>query len=892
MQLEKSFYYKFCLKALILLLFVAFNLRNASAQVKVIDHKLAKKETLYKLSVLYRTEIDSIMHWNKLSSTRVSEGALIKILDYNKLKLEEFVYNQYVYDIEAKKAEKAQVQQRFNDKFSALEQRKTAINVSMPLAMQEFFEIAKIKKSCLDSLFLMFGKIDQEMESLYSEKAEIEEDIKMKYAQQYIDQGYATSLKVRENRLSFPNTEMQDVAFLAKEVELKGEDYLKENEELAKVSAQKDFEEQKQWERGEKARQDLLAKELKEQEKQSKKEAEANRKELAAWKEENEAKKAVEIKTKEEAAITLKNEQIKAIQEKDEMEAENAAIQERKVEENRKELALANQMELDKLAKEKLGAQKKAEAEMSEDDFKISQMQNEFAAMEAVVKQVELISTPQETPSELSSAEALIIQKELDLIAMAEAKQRAKEADMAAKAKKQEELDQKEAKVDNEVAVVRQVALISTPQEIPSELSSAEALVIQKELDLIAMAEAKQRAKEADMAAKAKKQEGLDQKEAKVHKEEAVVKQVALISTPQETPSELSSAEALVIQKELDLIAMADAKQQAKEANRAAKADKEETKWQEKLAKDSISKLPQKKPIEGDSGKDPDVLIFDVGFEADQDTSSKKYQKQQAKLSKEFQVEVDSSKVTRSFTVDEVVIKKSKKTGKFKMGDKVDAIGIDKSRFFLSRAIMEIDKGNYKKAIEYSDKSIDLNPNYTEAYMLKGDIMASFGYFDKAYNQYEKANTVDSRIPQLHYNMGNCLIYMGKKEKALEKMGEAISIDPNYILAYSGRSSLLIDMKEYASALNDYNTILEINKYFYPALKGRGLAYLNLGQYPEAIKDFNQLLEYDKEDPSIYYHRGIAKMYLSEIYGACMDFLTSSERGYLEANKAINKYCD
>ena len=823
MQLEKSFYYKFCLKALILLLFVAFNLRNASAQVKVIDHKLAKKETLYKLSVLYRTEIDSIMHWNKLSSTRVSEGALIKILDYNKLKLEEFVYNQYVYDIEAKKAEKAQVQQRFNDKFSALEQRKTAINVSMPLAMQEFFEIAKIKKSCLDSLFLMFGKIDQEMESLYSEKAEIEEDIKMKYAQQYIDQGYATSLKVRENRLSFPNTEMQDVAFLAKEVELKGEDYLKENEELAKVSAQKDFEEQKQWERGEKARQDLLAKELKEQEKQSKKEAEANRKELAAWKEENEAKKAVEIKTKEEAAITLKNEQIKAIQEKDEMEAENAAIQERKVEENRKELALANQMELDKLAKEKLGAQKKAEAEMSEDDFKISQMQNEFAAMEAVVKQVELISTPQETPSELSSAEALIIQKELDLIAMAEAKQRAKEADMAAKAKKQEELDQKEAKVDNEVAVVRQVALISTPQEIPSELSSAEALVIQKELDLIAMA---------------------------------------------------------------------DAKQQAKEANRAAKADKEETKWQEKLAKDSISKLPQKKPIEGDSGKDPDVLIFDVGFEADQDTSSKKYQKQQAKLSKEFQVEVDSSKVTRSFTVDEVVIKKSKKTGKFKMGDKVDAIGIDKSRFFLSRAIMEIDKGNYKKAIEYSDKSIDLNPNYTEAYMLKGDIMASFGYFDKAYNQYEKANTVDSRIPQLHYNMGNCLIYMGKKEKALEKMGEAISIDPNYILAYSGRSSLLIDMKEYASALNDYNTILEINKYFYPALKGRGLAYLNLGQYPEAIKDFNQLLEYDKEDPSIYYHRGIAKMYLSEIYGACMDFLTSSERGYLEANKAINKYCD
>lgn len=99
-------------------------------------------------------------------------------------------------------------------------------------------------------------------------------------------------------------------------------------------------------------------------------------------------------------------------------------------------------------------------------------------------------------------------------------------------------------------------------------------------------------------------------------------------------------------------------------------------------------------------------------------------------------------------------------------------------------------------------------------------------------------------------------------------------------------------MKDYQSALNDYNVILKINKYFYPALKGRGIAHINLEMYREAILDFNQLLEFDNTDPSIYYHRGLAKMYLSEIYGACMDFLMSSERGYLEAEKAIKKYCD
>ena len=75
-------------------------------------------------------------------------------------------------------------------------------------------------------------------------------------------------------------------------------------------------------------------------------------------------------------------------------------------------------------------------------------------------------------------------------------------------------------------------------------------------------------------------------------------------------------------------------------------------------------------------------------------------------------------------------------------------------------------------------------------------------------------------------------------------------------------------------------------------MKGRGIAHLNLGNYDDAIRDFNQLLEFDMEDASIYYHRGMAKMYKSEVYGACMDFLSASENGYSEANKAINKYCE
>ena len=338
---------------------------------------------------------------------------------------------------------------------------------------------------------------------------------------------------------------------------------------------------------------------------------------------------------------------------------------------------------------------------------------------------------------------------------------------------------------------------------------------------------------------------------------------------------------------EQELAAMEAAKKKAKEGNDAKIP--EEVTAELKKNKNKFKKETEEEEIE--------TLIFDVSFEENRDTTSKKYKKQQEKLEKEIALVEesllkDSIKVAKSITVKAITVQESKKKKKLKMGDEVDEVRQEKARFFLSRAKMEIDKGNFKNALDYTSKSLDLNPNYTEAYMLKADMLASLAYYDKAYDNYEKANMLDNTIPQLHYNMGNCLIFLDRKQEALAKMGDAIKVDPEYILAYAGRSALYIELKKYRSALNDYNKILEINKYFYPALKGRGVAQLNLGNYEDAIRDFNELLEYEPEDASVYYNRGMAKMYLSKIYGACMDFLSASERGYGEADKAMRKYCD
>ncbi|MCB9227622.1 MAG: tetratricopeptide repeat protein [Chitinophagales bacterium] len=317
---------------------------------------------------------------------------------------------------------------------------------------------------------------------------------------------------------------------------------------------------------------------------------------------------------------------------------------------------------------------------------------------------------------------------------------------------------------------------------------------------------------------------------------------------------------------------------------------KKETSKKEKKNKKETVEKQEEKGIDNNTGYDLEYLDF--SNEVAPDTSSNKYKKEQAKLSKKLKLEESNEEFDKTVMIEEVAVSYKKKKTKYKIGDEVDEIRQDKAKFFLSRAMLEIDKGNLKKANSYIGKSIDLNPSYTEAYMLNGDLWASLGYYDKALKEYERASITNGRIPQVYYNMGNCYIFLKKKEKAIEMMSLAIDVDSTYVLAYSGRSALYIDKKEYQNALNDYESLLAINKYFYPALKGKGIANFELGNYEEAIIDFNKLIEYEDKDPSIYYHRGMAKVHKGDVYAACMDFLKSSERGYSEADKAIKKYCD
>ncbi|MEI6311023.1 MAG: tetratricopeptide repeat protein [Bacteroidota bacterium] len=240
-------------------------------------------------------------------------------------------------------------------------------------------------------------------------------------------------------------------------------------------------------------------------------------------------------------------------------------------------------------------------------------------------------------------------------------------------------------------------------------------------------------------------------------------------------------------------------------------------------------------------------------------------------------------------TIDKIQNNKSKI--KYKIGDVIKETDLQKSSFLLIRAMKAIDAKDYSTAQNYLNKSLHLNPNYTEAYIMLADMYATFNYYDKAVKEYDKAIITNKSMPILYYNRGSNYLKMNELSKSFTDFNKAIQLDSQYVLALGGRASIYILKKNYKQAIADLTSVIELNAFFSPAYKARAEARLAIGDYKGTIEDCNKFIETNAEDAYVYYQRGMARINEGEFYNSCIDLLKAVELGYTQANLAIKKYC-
>ena len=112
----------------------------------------------------------------------------------------------------------------------------------------------------------------------------------------------------------------------------------------------------------------------------------------------------------------------------------------------------------------------------------------------------------------------------------------------------------------------------------------------------------------------------------------------------------------------------------------------------------------------------------------------------------------------------------------------------------------------------------------------------------KALEFLDKSLQLDQTNPKAYNNRGTAYFNLGQIRQAIEDYDEAIRIDPQYAAAYNNRGIAYYHLAENDKAIQDFNQAIQLQPENVNTYLFRGAAYKNLYQYQQALNDFSQVL--------------------------------------------------
>jgi tetratricopeptide (TPR) repeat protein len=168
------------------------------------------------------------------------------------------------------------------------------------------------------------------------------------------------------------------------------------------------------------------------------------------------------------------------------------------------------------------------------------------------------------------------------------------------------------------------------------------------------------------------------------------------------------------------------------------------------------------------------------------------------------------------------------------------------------------EKNEFMEAILNLNKAIKVDPNYSPAYYLRGNI---------------KDNFDDRHGAMKDYNI------------AVEK-------NPKFADAFFARGNVKMKLQDYYGAIADYSAAILINENYIEAYFNRGKAKQFLLAYEDAINDCTKIIEINAANIDAYYMRGILRINFGDMQNGCLDLSKAGELGDHKAYEVIKEKCN
>ncbi|MFH0701024.1 MAG: tetratricopeptide repeat protein [Candidatus Woesearchaeota archaeon] len=138
------------------------------------------------------------------------------------------------------------------------------------------------------------------------------------------------------------------------------------------------------------------------------------------------------------------------------------------------------------------------------------------------------------------------------------------------------------------------------------------------------------------------------------------------------------------------------------------------------------------------------------------------------------------------------------------------------------------------KAKEHLDKAIELNPNFSQAYNLRGRCFKYLNDYDSALADYLKTIALDDNFGEAWRNAGNAYLYLKKFEEMIPAFDRSIDLMPNSALAFNNRGYGYFVMRQFRLALLDHEKAIQIDPNYAEAHYDKAMALKSLGKVKQA----------------------------------------------------------
>ncbi len=164
--------------------------------------------------------------------------------------------------------------------------------------------------------------------------------------------------------------------------------------------------------------------------------------------------------------------------------------------------------------------------------------------------------------------------------------------------------------------------------------------------------------------------------------------------------------------------------------------------------------------------------------------------------------------------------------------------------------------GDYSRALDCYNRSIDINRTSADAYDNRGLTYYHLNRTSEAIADFTRAIELNNSFAYAYNNRGLARQAAGSSEAALADYTRALSINPKFVVALNNRANTYAALGQSQNALNDLQAALNLEPSSAEAHNNLGSVYVTMNRLDEALSEYSTALKLKPNYASAFYNRG------------------------------------